>query len=185
MIVETPDGRQALVAYSLGNLVSNMGWEVYPAKSLDPGKDSSQRVEARGGGARVAGVADMIRAQGVDYDQDDVGSLGQALAPAARGERDHERGEASLTRDCHDRRAGHQGRGDDEPARFIPGLCRPPTQLSMDVGGGAAIAQTATRAMRTTAMDLHIPDSATRTPYSKIAQWATWDVLSFAQRIPD
>jgi poly-gamma-glutamate synthesis protein (capsule biosynthesis protein) len=46
-IVETPDGRQALIAYSLGNLVSNMGWEVYPAKPLEPGKDSAQRVEAR------------------------------------------------------------------------------------------------------------------------------------------
>ncbi|MBW2264116.1 MAG: CapA family protein [Deltaproteobacteria bacterium] len=46
-IVETPDGRQALVAYSLGNLVSNMGWEVYPTKPLEPGKDSAQRVEAR------------------------------------------------------------------------------------------------------------------------------------------
>jgi poly-gamma-glutamate synthesis protein (capsule biosynthesis protein) len=46
-IVETPAGRQALVAYSLGNLLSNMGWEVYPAAALEPGKDSAQRVEAR------------------------------------------------------------------------------------------------------------------------------------------
>jgi len=46
-IVETPDGRQALVAYSLGNLLSNMGWEVYPAKDLEPGRDSAQRPEAR------------------------------------------------------------------------------------------------------------------------------------------
>ena len=46
-VVETPGGRQALIAYSLGNLLSNMGWEVYPTKPLEPGKDSAQRVEAR------------------------------------------------------------------------------------------------------------------------------------------
>ncbi len=46
-VVETPDGRQAPVAYSLGNLLSNMGWEVYPGKPLTAGKDSAQRPEAR------------------------------------------------------------------------------------------------------------------------------------------
>jgi poly-gamma-glutamate synthesis protein (capsule biosynthesis protein) len=46
-ILETPSGRQALVAYSLGNFLSNMGWEVYPDRPLEPGKDSAQRLEAR------------------------------------------------------------------------------------------------------------------------------------------
>ena len=46
-VEETPDGRQALVAWSVGNLLSNMGWEVYPGTKLEPGKDSAQRIESR------------------------------------------------------------------------------------------------------------------------------------------
>jgi hypothetical protein len=42
-------GRKGFVAYSLGNLVANFGWEVYPTnyKELVSNKTSSQRIEAR------------------------------------------------------------------------------------------------------------------------------------------
>jgi hypothetical protein len=41
------DGRKVPVVYSLGNLVSNMGWGVHPGVPLIPGGDSEMRVEAR------------------------------------------------------------------------------------------------------------------------------------------
>lgn len=42
-------GRKAFVAYSLGNLVANFGWEIYPTnyKKLEIGKTSAQRIESR------------------------------------------------------------------------------------------------------------------------------------------
>ena len=43
------DGRKGFVAWSLGNLVANFGWEVYPTNtmSLQEGKTSAQRKKAR------------------------------------------------------------------------------------------------------------------------------------------
>jgi hypothetical protein len=42
-------GRRGFAAYSLGNLLANFGWEVYPTnyKNLVVGKDSAQRIKAR------------------------------------------------------------------------------------------------------------------------------------------
>jgi poly-gamma-glutamate synthesis protein (capsule biosynthesis protein) len=46
-VVRLPGGRQAPVAYSLGNLLSNMGWEVYPGRPVRRGRTSAQRPETR------------------------------------------------------------------------------------------------------------------------------------------
>ena len=42
-------GRRGFAVYSLGNLLANFGWEVYPTnyKNLVVGKDSAQRIKAR------------------------------------------------------------------------------------------------------------------------------------------
>jgi len=43
------NGRRGFVAYSLGNLLANFGWEVYPSNFLKlfPDKNSAQRINAR------------------------------------------------------------------------------------------------------------------------------------------
>jgi len=43
----TAGGRTAFVAWSVGNLVANFGWEVYPGAPLAEGKTSAQRLRAR------------------------------------------------------------------------------------------------------------------------------------------
>ncbi|MFH1437874.1 MAG: CapA family protein [Pseudomonadota bacterium] len=54
------DGRKGFVAWSLGNLVANFGWEVYPTNtmSLQEGKTSAQRKKTR---CEALAVLELVR----------------------------------------------------------------------------------------------------------------------------